>query len=62
MILKCDKSYRKLRKKRGNFCLVIGFSQGAGLAAWILLEQQERGKIEGQEFRFALCVDRIYPA
>lgn len=41
---------------------VLGFSQEARLTAGILLEQQERGQVEGQELRFAVCVNGTFRA
>lgn len=53
---------KTLKEEGGPFVGVLGFSQGARLAAGILLEQQERGQVEGQELRFAVCVNGTYPA
>ena len=51
-----------LQEEGGPFVGVLGFSQGARLAAGILLEQQEQGQVEGQKLRFAVCVNGTYPA
>ena len=53
---------KTLEEEGGPFVGVLGFSQGARLAAGILLEQQEKGQVEGREFRFAVCVNGTYPA
>ncbi len=53
---------KALKEDGGPFVGVLGFSQGARLAAGILLEQQERGQVEGHELRFAICVNGTYPA
>ncbi len=53
---------KTLQDEGGPFVGVLGFSQGARLAAGILLEQQEKGQVEGQKLRFAVCVNGTYPA
>ena len=54
---------QKTLKEEGEpFVGVLGFSQGARLAAGIMLEQQEKGQVEGHNFRFAVCVNATYPA
>ena len=53
---------KALAEEGGPFVGVLGFSQGARLAAGVLLEQQEKGHVEGHDFRFAVCFNGTYPA
>ena len=53
---------KTLKEDGGPFVGVLGFSQGARLAAGIMVEQQDKGHVEGAKFRFAACFNGTYPA